>query len=333
LKITLSDIPDANLSGDWVYLCDEISADLMVKPATAIARMNSILDLVRKSDNARMFMISNSGNRTAALESINALVGRLDTASPAVRQTYVPTPRITRRLTSREPGLERPVYVGLMHEGTRNGVLVFSADINGEYDTMPDAILNCLAGKLYSGGGPHTLFMKTWAAGLAYSNGYRISEATGQARYYAERCPDVAETMRFVVDQLKSAEDNPGLTDYSVALVFGASRAPDRYESRGEAMASDLVDGYTPDKVRAYRQKVLEMNNRENLYEELKARMETAYGPVLIGYGKPLAASTNATFFLIGPEPQFASLENLIESTEGKQTVHRLYRRDFWLTM
>jgi Zn-dependent M16 (insulinase) family peptidase len=175
--------------------------------------------------------------------------------------------------------------------------------------------------------------MKTWAAGLAYSNGYSINAGSGRVGYYAERCPDVAATMRFVVDQLKNAEDDPSLTDYAIAQEFGYSRAPSRYEDRGEAMASDLADGITPDVVRLYRQKVLDLRNMNDLYDQLKSRMQQAYGQVLIGYGPPLSKSKDATFFLIGPEQQFESLQDYIGNAEGKQEVYRLYPRDFWLTM
>jgi hypothetical protein len=97
-------------------------------------------------------------------------------------------------------------------------------------------------------------------------------------------------------------------------------------------MANDLTDGFTPEVVKNYRKRILEMKTKENLYEELKSRMEDAYGSVLIGYGKPLKESREGNFFLIGPEPQFISLENYIKSVEEEQTVYRLYPRDFWLT-
>jgi len=193
-------------------------------------------------------------------------------------------------------------------------------------------LLKTLSGKLYTGYGPHGLFMKTWAAGLAYSNGYRMSESTGRATYYAERCPDVSETMRFVVKELKEAEADPGLADYTIAQVFGSSRAPERYESRGAAIADDIADGITADKVSAYRQHILDIRTKNDFYREIKSRMEDAYGSVLIGYGKPLAESTDGNFFLIGPEAQFKSLEKYIKEAEGEQTVYRLYPRDYWLT-
>ena len=57
---------------------------------------------------------------------------------------------------------------------------------------------------------------------------------------------------------------------------------------------------------------------------------------VILGGKSPDPVFGNKTLpelpcFLIGPEAQFLSLEKHIETTEGKQTVHRLYPRDFWL--
>lgn len=332
LKVTLNDIPDKNLSQDWDYLCTQAQTDLVLEPEKVVDDINQLLILLRKSDNVRSYMISNSNDRKAARNNIERLIGKLDSKTFSVRQTYPATQRIIERMKPRKPELERPVYVGLVFEGTRNGVLLFSARNTGEYDTEFDSILECLAGKLYSGGGPHGLFMQTWAAGLAYSNGYSFNQRSGWANYYAERCPDVAETMRFVVEQLKMAGDDPGLADYAVAQVFGRSRAPSRYEQRGAAMAADLTDGFTPEKVKAYRKKILEMKEGKKFYEGLKSRMEEAYGSVLIGYGKPLSESKDGVFFLIGPDPQFVSLENYIASVEGKQPVYRLYPRDFWIT-
>jgi hypothetical protein len=305
----------------------------MVEPANAIAGFNAVLNLVRKSDNARMFMISNSADREATLGKINEFAAKLDSETPSIRVNYASNKRIIQRLKDRHPDIDDPVYVGLVHDGTRNGVLIFEADNAGIYDTSTTAILDCLAGKLYTGYGPHGLFMKTWAAGLAYSNGYRYSQATGRVRYYAERCPDVSETMRFVVDQLENAKDDPALTDYAIAQVFGYSRAPSRYEQRGRAMAAELADGITPDIVRAFNGKVLAQRNRDDLYDELKSRMRKVYGPVMVGYGSKLAESENGKFFIIGPESQFESLEEQIEMAEGKQTIYRLYPRDFWLIM
>ncbi len=332
LQATLGDIPDANLANDWSYLCGEAKRDLLMSPETALTQLSAVMDLIRRSDNARFFMISNATDREAAMPKIEALVSKLG-KQPSVRQQYAAKRRVVERLASREPGLTKPVYVGLVYEATQNGVLLYSAHIAGRYDTTTSSVMDCLSGKLYGGNGPHGLFMKTWAAGLAYSNGYGYNSQSGRVSYYAERCPDVSETMRFVVNELKNARPTPDLLDYSVAQVFGLSRAPNQYEDRGESMAADLADGYTPDVVRAYNQKVLEVRQRPGLLQELTDLMPSTYGPVLIGYGKPLAQSDDGSFFLIGPETQFKLLQDYITSTESPQPVYRLYARDFWLTM
>ncbi len=333
LKATLGDIPDETLSADFAFMCDEIKNDLLVKPESALTDINTALDLLRKSDNARMYMISNSDDRNASMELIREFVGKLDSRTKSVDQQYAKSNRIAQRLIDRTPGLDtKPVYVGLLHEETRNGVLLFGAkETEVRYDTSTSQVLTCLAGKLYGGGGPHGLFMRTWAAGLAYSNGYGYRENAGRVSYYAERCPDVAETMRFVVNELKTAKDDPSLTSYAVAQVFGASRSASRYETRGAAMASDLADGQSPEMVRAFREKVLAIRDDEGLYDDVKSRMEEAYGPVMIGYGAPLAESKDSYFFLIGPDEQFESLENYIATVEQPQAVYRLYPRDYWL--
>ena len=333
LKASLAEIPDANLATDWAYLCRETKDDMLVSPAMALADINSVLDLIRHVDLARSYFVSNASDRESAHARFDALTSKLSTVL-SVPAKYNKTQRIVDRLNDRESGVTNPTYVGLVHDGTRNGVLLFSAPHADGYDTTEAAVIDCLAGKLYGGGGPHGLFMLTWAAGLAYSNGYSYSPSTGRVSYYAERCPDVAETMGFVVGVLKGVEDDPSLVDYAIAQVFAASRAQSRYEDRGREMAADLADGYTPERVEAFRRKVLSLKDKyPDLYDRLKARMPSVHGPVLVGYGQPLAESENGTFFLIGPEEQFTTIEGYIERNEGQQTVHRLYARDFWLRL
>ncbi|MBN2227896.1 MAG: hypothetical protein JW763_11105 [candidate division Zixibacteria bacterium] len=331
LRASLAEIPDANLADDWAYLCNEMAQDISVTPEQAINDIKRVMGLIRHTDNARLYMVSNSTDRAATMDSIREFVGQLDTGGVS-KQTYADVPCITKRLQSRAAGIsEPPTYVGLVYDGTNNGVIIVSAKYAEPYDTC--AVLDILAGEMYCGGGPHSLFMRTWSAGLAYSNGVSIGASSGRVGYYAERCPDVAETMRFVVSELESAKENPELCSYSVAQIFGDTRAASRYVSRGEAMAADLADGYTPERIATYRKKILETSKDKNLYSKLRERMDDVYGRVLIGYGEPISANPGAYVFLVGPEPQFASLETLVENTEGKQPIYRLYPRDFWLTI
>jgi hypothetical protein len=332
LNASLADIPDANLQGDWQYLCGRIKADLLKPPSDALARLRDVLDLLLRSDNARMFLVSNAQDRVATTGHIERFAGFLDADHASLRQQHDGRKRIVDRLRERVPDADDPLYVGLVHEGTSNGVLMHSATYAvAPYDTSNAAVLDYLAGKLFGGGGPHSLFMKTWSAGLAYSNGISVDEARGRVSYYAERCPDVAQTMSFVVGELNKARHSPELADYAVAQAFRRTRAASRFESRGRAMAADLADGLTPEHVAAFRSRVLEIRKTEGLYDSLRNRMESVYGRVLVGYGPPLSESTDGCFFLIGPESQFQSFEAYVAATEGPQPVYRLYPRDFWL--
>jgi Zn-dependent M16 (insulinase) family peptidase len=332
LRWCLLEVPEANLAEDWGYLCRQIQADLLVPPEKAIAELRQVLGMLLRSDTSRLFLISNEESRSASRSAIEAFVARFAPGRPTERQRYSDTPRILHRARSRNPGLTEPLFVGLLHDETRNGTIMFSSEYADEYDPSDDSVFDCLAGRLFSGGGAHSLFMRTWAAGLAYSNGISVNERTGRVSYYAERCPDVAETMRFVVGELQSPKQDPHLANYAVAQVFSGSRAASRYESRGIGIAADLADGYSPDRVSAFRTAVLRVASHENLYERVGSRISHVYGKALAGYGPPLQQSVNPLFFLIGPEVQFQSMENYITSTEGYHTILRLFPRDFWLT-
>ncbi len=171
--------------------------------------------------------------------------------------------------------------------------------------------------------------MKTWAAGLAYSNGLRPQIGEGTLYYYAERCPLLPQTLRFVIDQLKKAKPDPNIARYAIAKAFD-SRVAIGFESRASAMASNLVDELTPDVVRAFRTRVLEAAKRPDLANELFGRMTTVYGKVLPGYSK---LDPNGIYFVIGPEKQIAAYQDYLKSAVGKDAkLFRIYPRDFWLT-
>ncbi|HUU44270.1 MAG TPA: hypothetical protein VM118_00945 [Acidobacteriota bacterium] len=331
LRQSLADIPDANLAADWKYLCRQMVADLAVSPRTTLAQLNTVMDRIRRADNVRAFVIGSTPVQEAIQPRLDAITARLG-QTPSQVQTYSDRPHIVDRLRERTPDLTRPVYVGLVNENTRSGVHINTTPCASYEDTDPETLTKFLSARLYGGGGAHSMFMKTWGAGLAYSNGLRSNESTGRLIYYAERCPDLAQTMQFVVDQLKSAPYDTSLSEYAIAQAFASYRAGSRYERRGEAMAADLADGVTPDAVRQFRQGILALRDSRDLYGELHNRMEYTYGEVLPGYGPTGAESPGAIYFVIGPEKQFQSYEEYLHSAEGKDVIlHRLYPRDYWL--
>jgi len=330
LRQCLAEIPDATLAGDWQYLCRQMTTDLAVPPQTALAAIAQVMDLVRHADNVRGFMVGGTPTLGAMRMRIDGLVARLD-KSPSQRQIYARAPRIVQRLADHTPGLGRPIFVGLVNENTRSGVFINTAPCASFTDHDREKLLNFLSERLYGGGGAHSMFMKTWSAGLAYSNGLRANEAAGRMIYYAERCPDLAQTMQFVVDQLKHAPYDTSLAQYAIAQAFAAYRSGSGYEDRGEAMAADLADGVTPEVVRDFRQGVLALRDSRDLYDDLHSRMEYVYGQILPGYGPPASSVPDALYFIIGPEKQFQSYEDYLHAVEGDVKLYRLYPRDYWI--
>ena len=203
------------------------------------------------------------------------------------------------------------------------------------YDDLDrDALLKYIASKLYGGGGSHGVFTKTIGAGLAYSNGIGSSPTGGRENYYAERTPEIPQTLKFVIDELKKAPRDASLTDYAIAQAFLEFRSASTYEARGESMAADIADGLQPEKVKRFRQAVLDLRKSPKLADELYDRMGAVYARILPGYDPNLKSVPGAVYFVIGNDKQFAAYEAYLKSTLGPDTqLYRLYPRDFWMTL
>jgi hypothetical protein len=239
---------------------------------------------------------------------------------------------VDERLGEREPAAARPVFVGLVNPNTRGGVFMNSAPAVTYDRADREGLLGFLASKLYAGGGAHGIFMKTWGAGLAYSNGLGGSPSGGRLSYYAERCPELPQTLKFVIGELARARRDPSLVEYAVAQALGEFRSASSYEGRGEAMAADLVDGVTPERVRAFRKAVLELRAEPGLADALYDRMARVYGRVLPGFGVDPASVEGAIFYVVGPDKQFELYEAYLKSAVAPGAkLHRLYPRDYWI--
>ena len=328
LAALVTDLPDGSLAADWKYLCRQMAHDLKSGAPAALARLEGLRAQIIQAPRTRLVEVGSSATQAAIAAELDQLAR--DIPTPQRGNAYGATLEqpFRDRLRERDPSATKPLFVGLVAPGTSSGVFLNLAPATWYGDTKDDAVLDYLASNLYTGHGGHSMFMKTWAAGLAYSNGLRIVISKGVLLYYAERTPLLPTTLRFVIDQLKRAKPDASIARYAIASSFD-SRVANGYEVRASAMAADLVDGLTPDIVKAFRARVLELAKRPDLASVLFGRMESVYGQVLPGYGKLDPAGT---YFVIGPEKQFAAYEDYLRATLGKDTrLHRLYPRDFWI--
>ena len=277
--------------------------------------------------NARIVEVGSAASQAAIAPEVAALAGKLDKA-PRAKQTFAQRRPIAERLKDHDASATESRYVGLVDPATSSGVFLNSAPATALTDTSDDALLDYLASNTFTGHGAHSLFMKTWAAGLAYSNGVHPLVQHGQIEYYAERCPLLPQTLRFVIDQLKAARIDANTARYAIAAAFD-SRVAASYEQRASAMAGDVTDGITPAVVKAFRTKLIALAGRADLAATLAARMPKVYGAVMPGYGPAVA---DGVYFVIGPAKQLAAYEGYLHAAVGKTTVlHRLYPRDFWI--
>ena len=335
LDLTLIEVPDNSLAADWTYLITAMRDDLMTPPAQALAGLEALRTGLLRRGGARMFLVSSSAIQKDLAPSIDALANSLQEGGPPARQAAgtAAVPIIDARLRARDASATNPVYVGLIAPNMKGGVIITSvpgAHFADSGDTKKQ--LDYLASRLHAGYGAHGIFLKTLANGLAYSNGLRASVQSGRIGYYAERTPEIPQTVKFVVDTLKSAERDPSLADYTIAQVFGENRAAATYENRAENMAADLADNQPPDQVRKFRQSILELRKDPELGNKLFDRKDEVYGRLLPGYNVKGKEVAGAMYFTIGPDKQQDAWEAYLRGAEGAETkLYRLYARDFWM--
>ncbi|HUH03536.1 MAG TPA: hypothetical protein VML75_16175, partial [Kofleriaceae bacterium] len=332
----VGELPDDSLSADWRYLCDQIRLDLSMDPGVVLAKLDQVRGLIVRRGDMRMFAVGSAAAHEETRSGTEALVASVPegrTPAPVYSKTRFIDERLFGR-TGQRGGTARPMFVGLVNPNTQGGVFINAARGYHYSDRDPEALLDYLTSNTYSGHGAHSMFMKTWSAGLAYSNGLRGSLGQGQIRYYAERCPELPQTVRFVIAELARAKRDDGLVDYALAQAF-SSRVAASFEGRGEAMASDYADGVTPEMVRGFREALVALRKERGaeLGKELHARLPAVYGRVLPGYGPASRNVEGATYFAIGPDKQLDAYARYLEAVEGADaTLHRLYPRDFWVS-
>jgi Zn-dependent M16 (insulinase) family peptidase len=330
LAAMLPDIPGATLSADWAALVGEMRAGLQSGPAAALAALVRVRAAVLAQGNARAYLLGSAANVKSLEPEVAALAGRLDTATP-VRQHYAAARSIDARLADHEKA--PPTFIGLVDPDTQSGVFLNSAPGASYLDTDESKLLDFLTIHLYSGHGAHSLFMKTWAAGLAYSNGAHSMPRSGRIEYYAERSPQLPTTLQFVIAELQKAKVDPDIAAYAIAGAYN-SRVADSYEDRTRAMAEDLADGITPAAIRAFRAKLAALRTRKDLAGTLFGRMAAVYGSIMPGYpGGPAPADLkDGVFFVIGPDAQLDAYQQYLKTAVGKNAVvDHLYPRDYWV--
>jgi Zn-dependent M16 (insulinase) family peptidase len=334
LDQTLIEMPDGSLGSDWAYLVAALHSDLLTPPAETLKMLDSVRKQVVNAANARMFQVGSTTMEKAIAPQVTAFASKLEpggaTAVPAVEARRIPL--VDSRLAARDASAKSPLHVGLLAPNMKGGVIITSVPAV-HYSDFSDREkqLDFLTTRLYAGYGAHGLFLKTIGAGLAYSNGIRGGVGLGRVGYYAERTPELTQTVRFVVNEIKNGATDPSLGEYAVAQAFSENRAAASYEARAENMAADIADKVSPETVRKFRQSILQLRKDPNLSTALLKRRDAVYARLLPGYA-PKSSTPDSVYFVIGPDKQLDSWDQYLRSSEGGDSrLFKLYARDFWM--
>lgn len=325
----LPDIPDASLEKDWRAMCRQIANDLAITPEKTLERLNALRTSLMAAGNARAWMVGSRANLEQLQMPLAALTNEFQAGRPTPFR-YMQRRRIDERLRDHQGDSATPRFVGLYDANLAGGVMMTIVPTASYDDTGRQAQLDYLTSRLFAGYGAHGVFTKTITAGLAYSNGIRGSVREGFSGYYAERMPEIPQTLHFAIDVVKKGPRDPKLVEYVIAMAFQESDAAEGYEARAEAMANHLADGITPGKVRRFREAILALRNEPGIAQQIFSRIDKVYGEIMPGYGPKANETPAAVYYIIGNDKQFRAMDADVRNREDEH-VYKLYPRDYWL--
>jgi hypothetical protein len=330
LAAVFADGPDATLAEDWTYLCQAMRADLAVPPEQALAELTALRDSLLVTGGARLSVTTSAAGYRALQSSLAALVASLR-PGPAPETHLDGAPAILARAQEHESATGTPVFVGLVWPSMPEGTIMYDAPLVTYDDCASDQLLRYLSANLRASGA-QSIGMKAWSLGLTYGCWLSASPTDGRIHLYADNVPDMPQFLRFLTKELQEAPHDASQADCALARVFW-SREAMAYEARGAGMAADIEDGNTPEKVRLFREGILDLRKRADLAETLYGRMPDECGLVVPGLGEELGSVADGQYVVIGSEDSLSGYEAYLKSVEGPDAkVWRVYPRDMWAT-
>jgi Zn-dependent M16 (insulinase) family peptidase len=332
----LSSFPESGLAQGLQQLALEVQQDLRTGPASTVADLRELQRIVLNRNALRINLTASERTLHRLRPSLIRFVKSIPPAGISQTQRAgapgLPPDsaawRPEKRDAPRLPGF--PVYVGFVVPDASHGNAVFLSDFPGYSQLDHDSLVQVLSSNLLTGSGPQTLYMKTWEAGLAYSNGVRSDPDSRLLQYYAERSPDLPTLVEFVNAIARKIDglEEDSLVDYTLSRTFSFSRKTLPISERGRLLANDIRDGIEPEKVRRFSEAILSMRQEPDLAKQLKqAGLASICGVLLLEDCRQQQARSRSTFFLVGSEKVLTEAEQRL-SISG---LRRLYPSDYWI--
>jgi Zn-dependent M16 (insulinase) family peptidase len=331
-KRNMNEFPDSELVPGLEKLASEIIDDLRKGPTTGVSELKQLQKAMFNRKSLRVNITLDKRSQVAVESAVTLFVRRTSATERDLSPLHSRTNAITEKLTKRYPSFstQYPWYLALRHEEAGTGGAVFTAVSPGYGEVDRDSLIKFLASKRLSGAGPESLYMRTWEVGLAYNNGLISNPRSQLTTYYADRSPDLVNLVEFVnsiVGQLKSVQGGKEI-DYLLSQTFSVPRSMLTFSDRGVALARDIRDGASPDKIRRFSQAILDMRKDSELSDEVSKAEFTSICPVLLDFRcKAHQQAARSIFFFVGPENLLAGVENRLRI----QNLAYVWPSDFWL--
>jgi hypothetical protein len=323
-----SGLPKESARRDLKAITAELAHASASPPERALDAMGRLVATVRHRDRARVWVVGSAAHQEAIRPTLDSLLASLD-SSPTPMVTRESRPLVVSRAKERGADVRDATLVALVNGSLSRASLSNTAPIADLHETRESALIDFLAADVFSGAGAHSFYKRIWGAGLAYSGYANAHARSARLELYTDRCADLGELVRFAEHDVRAAPSWPGLIDYAIASELW-SRGGETYEARARAIAADLVDGFGPDVVRAFRTRLLSLRGRPDVAEAVHARVLPVYADII-----PTLPSEGpvpgGVMFATGPEALLSSYEKTIRAARGEGvTLLRLYPRDFW---
>ncbi len=327
LLALIPSLPPDSWRKDSEMLIATIGEELSVSPEKAVRDLKELMNGLRNRHTVRAVVAGHTGSVRESSEAVLDLLDRYDTKKITMNARD-PAPLVWSNIERRLGPVEERRFVALVNPDSTTGVHMNRAKIHNIHTFTDEDIYRTLASKLLGGSGPRSLFMQTWRAGLAYSNGFNASLEAGVVNYYAERCPDLSQTMAFVRDTLSETPRDPELLKGVLPSFFYTIEAGGFVE-RAQTMAGLLVDGSTPGLYRKFRKRVLDLSGRDDFREKTFSYINDWAALVVPGL-RP-ETPFGGTVYLIANDDQIERYEDYLRKNAGAPGIIRIYPRDYWI--
>lgn len=338
LAAMAAEFPDESFATDWQAACETMISGLSMSGRQRLLGLFRLRTSLMEHATARAWFTGSRESWQEVRPRANGVAALFAQRVGPVSERGAATPR---------PAVARAGNcVGLVDPGSTSGVVLFSAPLTDQLDWRREDLLNFAAGELLGGGSDYGLFMQTWAAGLAYSNGIRARERTGILRYYAERCLDAAQTLTFVEERVRQARTvDQAMARTAIVTAFGGSREALDYDRRTSQRAQELqlvrrearmwprqAETSPLELQRRFRAGLQELLQDASLPAELESRKLPVHALLLPGLAQGAwSPRPDTQLFLIGPQRQFSLMDEYLAARAPGLAFTRLHPRDFWL--